>query len=42
MYVYIQIRRNAVSDAEEAMVESSCQSCGKTWVGEEQAMGEGW
>lgn len=37
-----QLRRNAITDAEEAMVEASCESCGKSWVAQEQAVGEGW
>lgn len=39
---HTQLRRNAVTDAEEAMVEASCESCGKAWVVQEQAVGEGW
>ena len=37
-----QLRRNAITDVEEAMLESSCESCGRTWVAQEQAVGEGW
>lgn len=37
-----QLRRNAITDVEESMLESSCESCGRTWVAQEQAVGEGW